>query len=193
MWQNMGLSDNLVVMASVIMSDVYSSNPMSPLPQILSMQPHNFLTPKTHNLFSYLFHSFNPKLWHARGAADSSCTSGEIHVIVGPMFDGKTTTLLRRIESESSNGRFVNLHQFYFLCVLYTCLKFMWVVDKILARFGGWCFFFLARFMWLVLFVSTVKHEIFQVQCRIGQFNYLYGNVPFLNLCIVIDLELAFT
>ena len=193
MWQNMGLTDNLVVMASVIMSDVYSSNPMSPLPQILSMQPHNFLSPKTHNLFSYLFHSFNPKLWHARGAADSSCTSGEIHVIVGPMFDGKTTTLLRRIESESSNGRFVNLHQFYFLCVLYTCLKFMWVVDKILARFGGWCFFFLARFMWLVLFVSTVKHEIFQVQCRIGQFNYLYGNVPFLNLCIVIDLELAFT
>ena len=142
MQQNMGLSDNLVVMASVIMSDVYSSNPMSPLPQILSMQPHNFPSPKTHNLFSYLFHSFNPKLWHARGAADSSCTSGEIHVIVGPMFDGKTTTLLRRIESESSNGRFVNLHQFYFLCVLYTCLKFMWVVDKILARFGGWCFFF---------------------------------------------------
>ena len=142
MQQNMGLSDNLVVMASVIMSDVYSSNPMSPLPQILSMQPHNFPSPKTHNLFSYLFHSFNPKLWHARGAADSSCTSGEIHVIVGPMFDGKTTTLFRRIESESSNGRFVNLHQFYFLCVLYTCLKFMWVVDKILARFGRWCFFF---------------------------------------------------
>ncbi|KAD6794418.1 hypothetical protein R6Q59_021577 [Mikania micrantha] len=32
-------------------------------------------------------------------------TEGEIHVIVGPMFAGKTTTLLRRIESESSNGR----------------------------------------------------------------------------------------
>ncbi|XP_030933347.1 thymidine kinase-like isoform X2 [Quercus lobata] len=32
---------------------------------------------------------------------------GEIHVIVGPMFDRKTTTLLCRIESESSNGRSV--------------------------------------------------------------------------------------
>ncbi|XP_023767214.1 thymidine kinase a isoform X1 [Lactuca sativa] len=32
-------------------------------------------------------------------------TEGEIHVIVGPMFAGKTTTLLRRIKSESSNGR----------------------------------------------------------------------------------------
>lgn len=32
--------------------------------------------------------------------------SGEVHVIVGPMFAGKTTTLLRRIQSERSNGRF---------------------------------------------------------------------------------------
>ncbi|XP_051125136.1 pentatricopeptide repeat-containing protein At4g16470-like isoform X2 [Andrographis paniculata] len=32
--------------------------------------------------------------------------SGEIHVIVGPMFAGKTTTLLKRMKSESSNGRF---------------------------------------------------------------------------------------
>ncbi|KAJ7946395.1 Thymidine kinase [Quillaja saponaria] len=32
-------------------------------------------------------------------------SSGEIHVIVGPMFAGKTTTLLRRIQSESSSGR----------------------------------------------------------------------------------------
>ncbi|XP_052178078.1 thymidine kinase a [Diospyros lotus] len=31
--------------------------------------------------------------------------SGEIHVIVGPMFAGKTTALLRRINSEGSNGR----------------------------------------------------------------------------------------
>ncbi|KVI01112.1 Pentatricopeptide repeat-containing protein [Cynara cardunculus var. scolymus] len=33
-------------------------------------------------------------------------TEGEIHVIVGPMFAGKTTTLLHRMKSESSNGRF---------------------------------------------------------------------------------------
>ncbi|KAL1320378.1 thymidine kinase a [Arachis ipaensis] len=31
--------------------------------------------------------------------------SGEIHVIVGPMFAGKTTTLLRRIQSESANSK----------------------------------------------------------------------------------------
>ncbi|CAJ1962654.1 unnamed protein product [Sphenostylis stenocarpa] len=30
---------------------------------------------------------------------------GEIHVIVGPMFAGKTTSLLRRIQSETANGR----------------------------------------------------------------------------------------
>ncbi|PON90244.1 Thymidine kinase [Trema orientale] len=31
--------------------------------------------------------------------------SGEVHVIVGPMFAGKTTTLLHRVQSERSNGR----------------------------------------------------------------------------------------
>ncbi|KAF8414220.1 hypothetical protein HHK36_002220 [Tetracentron sinense] len=35
----------------------------------------------------------------------SRLSSGEIHVIVGPMFAGKTTALLRRINSESINGR----------------------------------------------------------------------------------------
>ncbi|KAM7492400.1 hypothetical protein LguiA_035321 [Lonicera macranthoides] len=33
--------------------------------------------------------------------------SGEIHVIIGPMFAGKTTSLLRRIKSEGNNGRHV--------------------------------------------------------------------------------------
>ncbi|KAK8576060.1 hypothetical protein V6N12_063708 [Hibiscus sabdariffa] len=37
----------------------------------------------------------------------SSSLCGEIHVIVGPMFAGKTTTLLRRIQAESNNGRIV--------------------------------------------------------------------------------------
>ncbi|XVF81493.1 hypothetical protein PTKIN_Ptkin15bG0159600 [Pterospermum kingtungense] len=31
--------------------------------------------------------------------------SGEVHVIIGPMFAGKTTSLLRRIKSECNNGR----------------------------------------------------------------------------------------
>ncbi|KAK8674512.1 hypothetical protein V6N13_032624 [Hibiscus sabdariffa] len=39
----------------------------------------------------------------------SSSLCGEIHVIVGPMFAGKTTTLLRRIQAESNNGRIVAL------------------------------------------------------------------------------------
>ncbi|KAF5726494.1 hypothetical protein HS088_TW22G00172 [Tripterygium wilfordii] len=44
----------------------------------------------------------------AGGAARISSyhrTSGEVHVIVGPMFAGKTTALLRRIKSEGSDGR----------------------------------------------------------------------------------------
>ena len=107
---------------------------------------------------------------------------GEIHVIVGPMFDGKTTTLLCRIKSDSSNGRFVNLHQFYLLslCVLYTCLKFMWVVDKILARFGGWCFFFLARFMWLVLFQCQLSNmRSFRFSAELGSLTICMEMFPF--------------
>ncbi|KAK9084663.1 hypothetical protein Sjap_025074 [Stephania japonica] len=34
-----------------------------------------------------------------------SARSGEVHVIIGPMFAGKTTALLRRVQSESDNGR----------------------------------------------------------------------------------------
>ncbi|KAB2079365.1 hypothetical protein ES319_A06G227500v1 [Gossypium barbadense] len=37
----------------------------------------------------------------------SSSLCGEVHVIVGPMFAGKTTTLLHRIQAESNNGRTV--------------------------------------------------------------------------------------
>ncbi|XP_071689741.1 thymidine kinase a-like [Rutidosis leptorrhynchoides] len=48
-------------------------------------------------------------IYYSSSSADENSnpyqTEGEIHVIVGPMFAGKTTTLLRRIQSESSNGR----------------------------------------------------------------------------------------
>lgn len=37
--------------------------------------------------------------------AEARCLSGEIHVIVGPMFAGKTTALLRRIQCEIDKGR----------------------------------------------------------------------------------------
>ncbi|KAJ0982222.1 hypothetical protein J5N97_010477 [Dioscorea zingiberensis] len=36
-----------------------------------------------------------------------SSIQGEVHVIIGPMFAGKTTALLRRIQSERNNGRSV--------------------------------------------------------------------------------------
>ncbi|KAL2938693.1 Thymidine kinase a [Bienertia sinuspersici] len=39
------------------------------------------------------------------GGVDNHGATGEIHVIVGPMFAGKTTALLRRIKSESTIGR----------------------------------------------------------------------------------------
>ncbi|CAL1393823.1 unnamed protein product [Linum trigynum] len=41
----------------------------------------------------------------AAGDSTTSYPSGEIHVIVGPMFAGKTTSLLRRVQAESENGR----------------------------------------------------------------------------------------
>lgn len=40
-----------------------------------------------------------------RGLCTEGGDSGEIHLIVGPMFAGKTTTLLKRMKLESSNGR----------------------------------------------------------------------------------------
>ncbi|KAK4439449.1 Thymidine kinase [Sesamum alatum] len=42
-----------------------------------------------------------------RGLSTEGARCGEIHVIVGSMFAGKTTTLLKRMKSESSNGRSV--------------------------------------------------------------------------------------
>ncbi|KAL5769300.1 hypothetical protein ACOSP7_015851 [Xanthoceras sorbifolium] len=50
----------------------------------------------------------NRYLHAAASSSSSSCSSsGEIHVIVGPMFAGKTTTLLRRIQAETEKGRSV--------------------------------------------------------------------------------------
>ncbi|CAA0817992.1 Thymidine kinase [Striga hermonthica] len=48
-----------------------------------------------------------PNSAHSRGLCTEGVASGEIHVIVGPMFAGKTTTLLKRMKAESSNGRSV--------------------------------------------------------------------------------------
>ncbi|KAF4359342.1 hypothetical protein CsatB_020155 [Cannabis sativa] len=47
--------------------------------------------------------SFNP----SSTLKNDHVVSGEVHVIMGPMFAGKTTSLLRRVKSESNNGRTV--------------------------------------------------------------------------------------
>lgn len=56
--------------------------------------------------------------------ASVSSPSGEIHVIVGPMFAGKTTTLLRRIQAETQKGRFVASLLFYSCFIQWVCLGF---------------------------------------------------------------------
>ncbi|XVE78336.1 hypothetical protein DITRI_Ditri13aG0136600 [Diplodiscus trichospermus] len=53
--------------------------------------------------------SFKPSIslnsMDLKGTSHPRRVSGEVHVIIGPMFAGKTTSLLRRIKSEGSNGR----------------------------------------------------------------------------------------
>ncbi|KAJ3672992.1 hypothetical protein LUZ60_006366 [Juncus effusus] len=98
---------------------------------LLSLRPsispplslHCLLTPKTISLSSSKL-SFESGMARANGvmipAVRSLCGGqvdgqdrlkdvrggyGEIHVIVGPMFAGKTTELLKRVQSELSNGR----------------------------------------------------------------------------------------
>ncbi|XP_059451865.1 thymidine kinase a [Corylus avellana] len=49
--------------------------------------------------------SFKSSISMNRGSDHPGRASGEVHVIMGPMFAGKTTALLRRIKSEGNNGR----------------------------------------------------------------------------------------
>ncbi|KAK1439778.1 hypothetical protein QVD17_05598 [Tagetes erecta] len=60
----------------------------TPIPQIQTMTP----TPTLHHI-------------NQQQITNPIPPSGELHVIVGPMFAGKTTALLRRIKSECINGR----------------------------------------------------------------------------------------
>lgn len=112
----------------------------------LSCSPTTFRNPCFVPLKSAIFSSKSSFLSiqnrgvHTEVAPPSS--AGEIHVIVGPMFAGKTTALLRRIQSESSNGRFGTFYNFVF-CVAWLDfeLEFMWVAIK--------CY----SFWWVVLFL----------------------------------------
>uniref|UniRef100_A0A199UAD8 Thymidine kinase n=1 Tax=Manihot esculenta TaxID=3983 RepID=A0A199UAD8_MANES len=68
--------------------------------------------PRQHHCKSSNFFSLNQQFhslfssFMSLSSMDRRCKpAGEIHVIVGPMFAGKTTALLRRIKSESNSGR----------------------------------------------------------------------------------------
>lgn len=56
----------------------------------------------------------------SRGLCTDGRASGEIHVIVGPMFAGKTTTLLKRMKSESSNGRLDGYFRLAFIVLVFS-------------------------------------------------------------------------
>jgi len=97
------LASNLFSLASK--SNLFSKtqNPISssPLKRIMiSLEPSNFL--------------IQSRCVHSKSSLSTS--SGEIHVIVGPMFAGKTTTLLHRVQAEINDGRFDFLFLGLFLC-----------------------------------------------------------------------------
>ncbi|KAK9068929.1 hypothetical protein SSX86_013045 [Deinandra increscens subsp. villosa] len=82
------------------------SKSLSSVSTFASLTNPNFLSGlRSRRLSSSSFSSYAS---HSADGNGGHCyqTDGEIHVIVGPMFAGKTTTLLRRLKSESSNGRF---------------------------------------------------------------------------------------
>lgn len=76
--------------------------------------------------------------------SNSSSSSGEIHVIVGPMFAGKTTTLLRRIQAETEKGR-------YFM--IWVCFNFsifvLFIYCIILCDMGFGLYFCSIILLWL--------------------------------------------
>lgn len=63
-----------------------------------------FPYPKSNHFPTTLLHSQIMPPLHGL-ASSSNRRSGEVHVIIGPMFAGKSTALLRRITAESDSGR----------------------------------------------------------------------------------------
>ena len=89
--------------------------------------------------------------------------SGEIHVILGPMFAGKTTTLLRRVRAESLDGRlglkslliFISFWTFLLKC----CVSWVSVLDVMITDKGqkSVCFFF---------FLHCVFFDVLKLPCE---------------------------
>ncbi|KAK4485180.1 hypothetical protein RD792_007793 [Penstemon davidsonii] len=83
----------------------HPSNLLGKTTKIKPLKNPNFLLPSpslTNSLAKYSKPSIANQF---RGLQTESGISGEIHVIVGPMFAGKTTSLLKRMKLASSNGR----------------------------------------------------------------------------------------
>ncbi|KAM1540770.1 hypothetical protein ACFX10_005405 [Malus domestica] len=92
-------------LASSSSSSSSSSKSFSFSPPTLSQNP-NILLPEP-NIFlpkSTIYSAQNIRC--VQMEAESHQRSGETHVIVGPMFAGKTTTLLREVQSERGDGSF---------------------------------------------------------------------------------------
>ncbi|CAH8355050.1 unnamed protein product [Eruca vesicaria subsp. sativa] len=74
-------------------------------PLLTSRHP---LTTSSFSLNKLSTNSHHPSVSNRKSHTEASSNpSGEIHVVVGPMFSGKTTTLLRRILSERESGKHV--------------------------------------------------------------------------------------
>lgn len=89
--------------------------------------------------------------------AASRQRSGEIHVIVGPMFAGKTTTLLRKIQSERSDGRFDSppiLSLFFLVLLPQSICGFS--LSCYLVYHGCHCFYSEDRIIWLDFVVAIL-------------------------------------
>ncbi|XP_050368528.1 thymidine kinase a-like [Argentina anserina] len=87
------------------------TSPLSLWKSIPSYPPTHFKTPNSLQLkpitfspYASLSSEIAPTGAAEMDAASRRQRSGEIHVIVGPMFAGKTTTLLRRMQSEKGDG-----------------------------------------------------------------------------------------
>ncbi|KAF8031832.1 hypothetical protein BT93_D0905 [Corymbia citriodora subsp. variegata] len=111
---------SLLRMKTLISPTLAAFCPYLSRPTTVSLPLSSFSSSKSsiHALQNSNFRSLGPKLCpdkhpirclhqSSQMGAPRSSSSGEIHVIVGPMFAGKTTSLLQRIELESSGGRSV--------------------------------------------------------------------------------------
>ena len=106
---------------------------------------------------------------------DLSHSSGEIHVIVGPMFAGKTTSLLRRIKSELNAARliFFSSHFSFF----FSEFSWFWVFYWLLFCWK-FCFFCYREGMWWCWSQARIQDMRLTRLWRTMGLNFLVGRYP---------------